>query len=111
MSCEQIGLLPLLTGISIVKGINSITNILPGLKWPNDIMLNRKKIGGILIESQTKNSRLGVVIGIGLNINESPNDIPDELLGQATSLYINSGEIFNRELILSAILNEFENLY
>ena len=108
---EKLGILPLLTGVSIVKGINNISNILSGLKWPNDIMISRKKIGGILIESRTIKQGLSVVVGIGLNINESEDDIQDKLQGQATSLHIESGEEFSRELILSSILNEFENLY
>ena len=108
---EKLGILPLLTGVSIVKGIQNITNIFCGLKWPNDIMMSQKKIGGILIESRTGKQGLGIVIGIGLNINESENDIPQNLQSQATSLYIDAGEKFGRELILSSILNEFENLY
>ena len=111
MTFEKLCILPLLTGVSIVKGIYSITNILSGLKWPNDIMLNRKKMGGILIESRTVEQGIRVVVGIGLNINESEDDIPKELQDQATSLSIDSGEEFGRELILSAILNEFENIY
>ena len=110
-SFEQLGLLPLLAGVSIVKGIHCMTNIQLGLKWPNDIMISQKKMGGILIESRTGDDGLGVVVGIGLNINESLDDIPKELQNQATSLHIDSGEEFGRELILSSILNEFENLY
>jgi len=111
MANEKLGILPLLAGVSIVKGIHSMTNILSGLKWPNDIMVSQKKMGGILIESRTGEKGIGVIVGIGLNINESEDDIPNRLQSQATSLYIDSGEEFSRELILSAILNEFENLY
>lgn len=108
---EKLGILPLLTGVSIVKGMYTIGNILSGLKWPNDIMVSGKKMGGILIESRSGEHGLGVVVGIGLNINESEDDIPDELQNQATSLFIDTGEEFGRELILSSILNEFEKLY
>ena len=108
---EKLGILPLLTGVSIVKGIHNISNIPSGLKWPNDIMISRKKMGGILIESRTIKHRIRVVVGIGLNVNESEDDIPNKIQGQATSLHIESGEEFSRELILSSILNEFENLY
>lgn len=111
MALEKLGVLPLLAGVSIVKGIYTITNILTGLKWPNDIMVSQKKMGGILIESHTGEQGLGVVVGIGLNINDSENDIPVEFQDNATSLSIDSGEEFGRELILSAILNEFENIY
>ena len=111
MDLEKLSLLPLLTGVSIIKGIYSMTNILCGLKWPNDIMISREKMGGILIESRIMDKKVGVVIGIGLNINELEADIPNALQGHATSLQIDSGEEFSLELILSSILNEFENLY
>ena len=74
-------------------------------------MLNKKKLGGVLIESKTSPNGLGVVVGIGLNINETTNDIPNLLKDQATSLTIYSGVSYSRETILSAVLNEFERLY
>ena len=108
---DKLGLLPILMGVSIVQGIKSSTSIQTGLKWPNDIMLNGKKMGGILIESRTTPNGLGVVVGIGLNINETTHDISNLLKDQATSLTIYSGESYSREIILSAVLNEFERLY
>ena len=111
MKLEKLGLLPLLTGVSIVRGIQSAASIQAGLKWPNDIMLHEKKMGGILIESKPGQNGLGVVVGVGLNINESEQDILDSIRNQATSLAIFSHKLYSRELILSAILNEFETLY
>ena len=108
---DKLGLLPILTGVSIVHGIKSSTSIQTGLKWPNDIMLNEKKLGGILIESRKTQNGLGVVVGIGLNINETTQDIPNFLKDQAIALSIYSGTSYSRENILSEILNEFERLY
>ena len=108
---DKLGILPLLTGVSIVQGIRSFTSIQTGLKWPNDIMLHQKKIGGILTESKSNSNGLAVVVGIGLNINETDTDIPDCLKDHATSLTIHSGEQYIREQILSVILSEFETLY
>ena len=105
------GLLPLLTGISIVRGIESATAIQTGLKWPNDIMINEKKMGGILIESKQTRNGLGVVVGVGLNINENAQDISPTLRNNAISLAMFSKQTHSREQILSAILNEFETLY
>ena len=73
--------------------------------------LNHKKIGGILIESNTIKNKLGIVIGIGININENENDIPLEIQEKTSSLFIYSGKEFKREIIISSILNEFESLY
>jgi len=111
LELEKMGLLPLLTGISIVKGITAATAIQTGLKWPNDIMLNEKKMGGILIESKQTEHGLGVVVGVGLNINENAQDIPHTLRNNAISLAMFSRQTHSREQILSAILNEFETLY
>ena len=111
LELEKMGLLPLLTGISIVRGIESATAIQTGLKWPNDIMLNEKKMGGILIESKQTEHGLGVVVGVGLNINENAQDIPHTLRNNAISLAMFSRQTHSREQILSAILNEFETLY
>ena len=108
---NNLGLLPLLTGISIVNGIQNAIYIQPGLKWPNDIMLSRKKMGGILIESKSSNSGLGIVVGIGLNINETKLDFSDTIKDDATSLKLYSGEHYSREKIMAEILNEFELLY
>ncbi len=111
LELEKMGLLPLLMGISIVKGISTATAIQTGLKWPNDIMLNEKKLGGILIESKQTQNGLGVVIGVGLNINEDAQDFPHTLRDNAISLSVFSGTKHSREQVLSAILNEFETLY
>ena len=106
---EKLGLLPLLTGISVIQGIRNITKIELGLKWPNDIMVDQQKMGGILIESNTNGNKLGIVIGIGININETENDIPLEIQEKTSSLHIYSGQEFNLGVILCSILNEFEN--
>ena len=111
LELEQMGLHPLLTGISIVRGITAATAIQTGLKWPNDIMLNEKKMGGILIESKQTEHGLRVVVGVGLNINENTQDIPHTLRNNAISLAMFSKQTHSREQILSAILNEFETLY
>tara|TARA_B100000945_G_C20313882_1_gene564153 strand:- start:308 stop:1069 length:762 start_codon:yes stop_codon:yes gene_type:complete len=108
---NQFGLLPLLTGVSIIRGIYSSTYIKPGLKWPNDIMLSRNKMGGILIETKSTSNGLAVVVGIGLNINEEKGDFPDVIKNNSTSLKIYTGENYMVEKVLAEILNEFENLY
>ena len=94
------GILPLLTGISIVKGITAATAIQTGLKWPNDIMLDGKKMGGILIESKQSSKELGIVVGVGLNINEQILDFSETLKENAISLSIFSGQTHIREQIL-----------
>ncbi len=103
------GWFPLLTGIAIVDALNEL-GLKTKLKWPNDIMVLGKKLGGILCESRIQGSILEwVVIGIGLNINEQENELPADVY--ATSFYIESSSSIQRELVISKILNNLELLY
>jgi len=100
-------LLSLKVAIAIIEGIKKTINIYCDLKWPNDIMKNNKKIGGILIE-QKKDK---IVIGIGINVNENLNDINSIIKNKSTSLKIISNLSITLEMLLANILNEFESYY
>lgn len=77
------------------------------IKWPNDIYLNGKKIGGVLSEAKEGS----VVIGMGLDINESGEDFPAEIAGLAISLRMATGKCMDRGAVLAAIINMFETMY
>jgi BirA family biotin operon repressor/biotin-[acetyl-CoA-carboxylase] ligase len=80
------------------------------IKWPNDIFLNGKKICGILTEMKTeKDKHPYVVVGIGMNV--SNDNFPDEIKDIASSLFIETGIAFEKSLIAAKILNNFEELY
>jgi BirA family transcriptional regulator, biotin operon repressor / biotin---[acetyl-CoA-carboxylase] ligase len=82
------------------------------IKWPNDIILNNKKICGILTEMSSELNQINyLVIGIGININISYEEFPKELQEIATSLRVEKGQCFSRQEITAAILNHFEKLY
>ena len=102
----------LTAAVSVCRALRQSTGLKINIKWPNDLRINYKKIGGILTELNAETYRLNhVVIGIGINIE---NEIfPDELGNIATSLRLESdGESrFNKVGILTSILNEFENDY
>ena len=102
---KKLQLLSILSGISIVQGIKKFAQIECGLKWPNDIMLNNKKIGGILIETKKTDNNDYAIIGVGLNINQQT--IPEELDSIASSLRIENSNPIQREPLLAFILNEF----
>jgi BirA family transcriptional regulator, biotin operon repressor / biotin---[acetyl-CoA-carboxylase] ligase len=81
------------------------------MKWPNDVLINRKKVCGILAESQwSESTHTGLVLGIGINI--SPESIPDrtELLFPATCLENECGYVIDRDNFLRAVLDEFFQL-
>jgi len=78
----------------------------PEIKWPNDILLNGKKVGGVLCEVLTLGNRLGVVLGIGLNVNTEEN-ILASIDQPATSLLQESMRVWKREEILEPLLEDF----
>lgn len=74
------------------------------LKWPNDILIGDKKVAGLLAQQIGE----GVIVGIGLNVAMSTDDLP---VPTATSLLLADSNLLDRNLILSAFLNHFENLF
>ena len=102
------GWIPILTGIAIQKALVKFDTSVK-LKWPNDLLLNDKKIGGILCESKVKGNFLNqIVIGIGLNVNETKEDFNPTIQSIANSLHIASGKLYQRERVLAEIVNELE---
>jgi BirA family biotin operon repressor/biotin-[acetyl-CoA-carboxylase] ligase len=98
------------TAVAVVRALTRAVNVTPGIKWPNDLILNGKKLGGILTEMETESDQIRyLVVGMGLNINNS--EFPLELGGRATSLFKEEGRRFSRLAILKAWLEEFEILY
>ncbi|WP_214839178.1 biotin--[acetyl-CoA-carboxylase] ligase [Exiguobacterium sp. s122] len=80
------------------------------IKWPNDLLLNGKKIGGILTEMQTEGDRIqAVILGFGFNVNG--DTIPEELLHRATSLKRETGVIHRRSELLARLLEDLESEY
>lgn len=82
------------------------------IKWPNDIILDGKKVCGILTELNCELNEINyLVVGIGINVNLDICDFPEEIHKIATSLKISSGKEIDRKALLAALLNNFEKLY
>lgn len=106
---NQINLYSLIAGLAITDCLIEY-DIHAQLKWPNDILINGKKVGGILCESKISGGVIkSLVIGIGLNVNENVNNFPISLHKIATSLLIESGKQFQLEILLANILNHLEH--
>lgn len=104
--------LTLLTAVAIVQAIEETTDLLPEIKWPNDILINGKKVTGILTELQAEADRIhSIIIGIGLNVNQTREDFPLELREIASSLFIELGETVSRAEVIRSIFKNFEKLY
>lgn len=82
------------------------------IKWPNDLLLNNKKICGILTEMKCVNNKINyIILGFGINVNIVSEDIPTELKNKCTSLFLETENKFNVNELLCEFLQNFESLY
>jgi len=99
-------------GKLILKIIKKLTSIEGVLEWPNDLIIQDKKCGGILVETvgatSTQNPRY-VIIGIGLNINQEK--FPKEISAIATSLYLASGKTYNKRMFIDSLTKELVHVF
>jgi BirA family transcriptional regulator, biotin operon repressor / biotin---[acetyl-CoA-carboxylase] ligase len=106
----QAPLLTMMAGISARTAVAAITGLQVDLKWPNDLMIAGKKLGGILTEMHAEPTAVKfVIVGMGLNVNQEK--FPAELAGAATSLRAETGRNYSRLEILVRLLREFESDY
>ncbi|MFO7937809.1 MAG: biotin--[acetyl-CoA-carboxylase] ligase [Kiritimatiellia bacterium] len=111
---SQASSLPLVAGIGLVSAIKKLAPELnPQVKWPNDILIDGKKVCGILCEMQAEiDCRVRYIIaGAGINVNLAQSALPGNLQEIATSLKIECRRNFSRTQLLAEIINQFEPLY
>ncbi len=90
------------------KAIMEETGIEAGTKWPNDIIFEKRKMAGLLVESKSEGNQVSfVVVGIGLNVNQSQNTLPEG----ATSIYATSRERHNVEQLMNRIVENMQHDY
>lgn len=99
--------LSLVAGGAIAEAIADVTGIEPAIKFPNDVLIGGRKTAGILAES----SEGRVVLGIGVNVNQTSEQLPDDAQTEPTSLRIELGEPVDRAALLAAILAKLEHAY
>ena len=99
--------LSLVGGTAVAEAIEGGVGLAVQVKWPNDVMLNRRKVAGILAEA----SEGIVVVGIGVNVNQERADLPEDTNVPAASLYTSDGVKRERGPLLAAILHRLEVNY
>ena len=108
----HITLLTFVSAIAVVKAIKDAANLDANIKWPNDVLINNKKIAGILSEMDAKADAVRfAVIGIGINVNLDIKDIPFELKDKATSIKIESNSTIDRINLICRVLENLEEWY
>lgn len=102
--------LTLIMAIAVAEGIREVTGLETKIKWPNDIVVNGKKICGILTEMSTEIDYINhVVIGVGINVNQ--DTFPDDIKETASSLKMELGKRIKRSGLIAAVMKNFEKYY
>lgn len=108
----KIAQVPIVVGIGVCESISEITDLRPRIKWPNDVLLQGKKVAGILVEMSADPERVHyLILGIGINVNTPASVFHDDLQQPATSLSEIAGREVNRRTLLQALLANLEALY
>lgn len=109
---SQIVQIPLIAGVALTRAIKETVPLQPMIKWPNDIIIGKKKVGGILTEMSSEIDGVNyVVLGIGLNVNIPASLLAEQTAGIATSLIDEYGAYISRAKLVQCFLSEFEIIY
>lgn len=111
-SPDKASMLTLLAAHSVAGAIEAVTGLPAAIKWPNDIVINRKKTVGILTEMSLGVEQAAIdyiVIGIGINVNNTA--FPEDIRDMATSLYLEKGERVSRSVLIAESMRRLEADY
>ena len=102
--------LPLMAALGSAEAIEIVGSAKVAVKWPNDLLINERKVGGILCESgASPKGGAFQVIGIGINVNGTPEDFPEELQPLATTIRHETGGLVDRNRLIAQLLIELES--
>ena len=112
LELSKISIITLLAGVAAILTINEFSNQNAYLKWPNDILIDSKKVCGLLCEAIKKNREPdSVIIGIGINVNQIPEQFPEHLKNIATSIRIVNGFPIDRLAVIQSFLTNLDREY
>lgn len=101
--------IPLASAVAAARAVKTVTGLQPAVKWPNDLLVGHRKLGGLLCESGVAGRQnLYVVVGIGINVNTPREAFPVDLQDAATSLVTELSHPVDRAALLAAFLFELE---
>lgn len=105
-------ILTLMSAVACVSAIQKVSSVPLSIKWPNDLMVADKKMGGILCEMKTEADNIAyAVIGVGININVDDSDLPDDIRTTATSVRLETGRLQSRTLYALEIIKSLDYWY
>lgn len=106
---ERLPLISLAVGLAVK---NTIAEMLPqrqvSIKWPNDVLINERKVCGILVEQRISANQAALIIGIGVNVNNSMTSAPEDMSRRATSIFDVSGDTHDMTTVLISLLSQLD---
>ncbi len=100
---------------AVSTAIEQVAGVSPKIKWPNDVLLQDRKIAGLMIETETvpgiADELPFVILGMGINVNQTSDQFTTDLMQTATSIRSVTGQVLNRMLLLRRVLEHFEPVY
>ncbi len=104
-SLNEVAQLTLVSAVALCEALRNVSGVNVAIKWPNDILIDGKKVAGILTELNAEMDRVKfVIVGFGINVNTLASQLPEE----GTSLKIEAKKEFSRVLVLQEVLRSFE---
>lgn len=100
--------LSLVVAVAVAEAVEELAGARPSLKWPNDVLLDGRKVCGVLVEARSAGGRIHPVAGIGMNVHHRPEDFPPEIRDRAGGLEALSGRRQERSRVLAVILGRLE---
>ena len=101
---EHLAELSLVAGRACAQALAEVTDVVPTVKWPNDVLIDSRKVAGILAEAREGR----VVLGIGINVHQTADQLPELAKHPATSLLLETGRRIERAGLLASLLDHLE---
>ena len=106
---DELPHLPAMVGRHLAGAVSRLTGLDCAVKLPNDLMIENRKVGGVLCQSSIEGQRVRyVLVGVGINVNISPDDLP---LSTATSFLCETGQGYDLNDVLDVVLDELESCW
>jgi BirA family biotin operon repressor/biotin-[acetyl-CoA-carboxylase] ligase len=105
-------LITLMGAVAVAAAIRTACNLPAAIKWPNDILLSNRKVGGLLTEMNAEPDRIKhIVLGIGLDVNMALDQLPPDIRSRTTTIAAEKGATIDRTALLQQVLRELESRY
>ena len=101
---EHLAELSLVAGRACAEALAEVAEVAPTVKWPNDVLIDGRKVAGILAEAREGR----VILGIGINVHQTADQLPERAEHPATSLLLETGRDIERAALLASLLDHLE---